>query len=128
VYRSLHAGARGYIVKSDSAQEYIRIIEAVLADAIGLSSGVEVLQNASGPRITPREAEVLDLVHDGWVHDVIAIKLNMKKTTVRTHVENVRDRFNLRIRDKDELSEFLRSGRWLAHVDWTSDRETLLDA
>lgn len=125
VYRSLHAGARGYIVKSDSAQEYIRIIEAVLADAVGLSSGVEILRDEGAPRVTPREAEILELIHDGYVHEAIAILLKIDRSTVRKHVSNVRDRFNLHIHDKDDFVDFLWSGKWRAYVDWSVKEERL---
>ena len=120
VYQSLHAGARGYIVKSDEADEYTRTIRAVLAGAVSLSSSAEVVPpSGCGVRITAREGQVLALIAEGLVHEVIAIKLGMKKSTVRTHVENVLTKFALSIRDRDEFRAFVQSGRWLAYADWS---------
>jgi DNA-binding NarL/FixJ family response regulator len=109
VIRALNQGVRGYIPTSIAAEVAIAaltLIEAggtyVPADAL-LPDGpetqsdpecverqpVERPQVASELNLTSRELAVIDLLREGNANKVIAIKLNMRESTVKVHVRNI---------------------------------------
>jgi len=46
-------------------------------------------------KLTKRETEILKLISDGLTDDAIAIKLDLSYHTVRTHRQNLREKFNV---------------------------------
>lgn len=59
--------------------------------------------------LSPREREVLALVAEGFTTQIIARRLKIQAATVRTHVENVREKLGARTR-AEAVAQALRAG------------------
>lgn len=100
IFAALRAGARGYLLKSESSREII--------DAVRLGGGPAVFgrgiaqrvidyfakQTAEAPadlfpELTAREREILRLIADGESNPSIARQLFLSPKTVRNHVSNI---------------------------------------
>ena len=55
----------------------------------GGAVGDEFTGSGSGPRVTPRQAQILDLAATGLSDKQIAQRLRVSHRTVRTHFENL---------------------------------------
>jgi DNA-binding NarL/FixJ family response regulator len=102
VYRSLRAGASGFLLKRTPAEEIIETIRVVAAGEELPSQAVtrEVIArftNAELPEtraplphvLTAREAEILALIGRGLANAEIAEHLNLSIDTVKTHAKHV---------------------------------------
>jgi len=81
------------VVELDADRE-IRIGERLMRSLIGISHELGHFLarrggELSGPRLTPREVEVLQLAADGLSAPETAERLNVSPATVRTHLENI---------------------------------------
>lgn len=84
---ALARGAAGFISKAETAEKIIGAINLVLR---GNFSGLS--PKACGPaqeRLTPRQCEVLDLLHQGLSNKLIARQLSLSDNTVRRHVQDI---------------------------------------
>jgi DNA-binding NarL/FixJ family response regulator len=120
VERALHAGARGFIVKTETAETIIKAIQTVLAGGMFLSSGMQEQlihsfgrQNASGlesplAALSDRELEVFTLIADGRSLREAAGTLNLSVKTVETHVARIKRK--LQLASLNELVHF--AVRW----------------
>jgi two-component system, NarL family, nitrate/nitrite response regulator NarL len=106
---ALKIGFHGYIIKDTSISKFVNAIEAVL-------SGEVVVPRALAPRVagkqtsdeqavallvdqlTPRERQVLELLVEGASGQTIARTLGISPNTVRTHVQNVLTKLQVRSR------------------------------
>jgi DNA-binding NarL/FixJ family response regulator len=100
VYRSLQAGARGYILKSAIREELLRAIREVCAERRYLDPAVAPMLAArlSHRSLTGRELEVLRLVAKGFGNKEIAASLNIAEVTVKLHVSHVLDKLDAKDR------------------------------
>ena len=101
LYRSLRAGASGFLLKRTRAEELVDAVRTVAAgnalpapDATKrLIAKYAVPPNGAGhdyvPSLTSREAEVLVLIASGLSNQAIAGQLGVSVETVRTHVKRV---------------------------------------
>lgn len=94
VFRSLRAGARGYILKSASRQEIINAIAAVSRGEryIPEHLALKLVSHASTPTLTPREREVLELLRLGITNKEIAQALSVAPSTIKTHLREILDK------------------------------------
>ncbi|MFZ3120706.1 MAG: response regulator transcription factor [Variovorax sp.] len=85
--REAHArGADGFIAKTESAA---KIVEAI---RLALSGAQVVHPSASTPTsrsLTPRQCEVIELMHQGLPNKTIARRLDLSENTVRRHVQDI---------------------------------------
>ena len=105
VLPAVRAGAAGYLLKDVQPPELVSAIrtvhggEALLAPAVATML-VEQLaaedgangaqgEQATGPRLTPRELEVLAELARGRANKAIAFELGVSERTVKTHVSNI---------------------------------------
>jgi DNA-binding NarL/FixJ family response regulator len=106
VLASIEAGATGYILKDCSDEELIRHILQLRSGGSPVSPGVARLvldrMRLTSPRpsapgfehhepsalLTPREADVLQLVSRGYTYAEVAGKLGISVNTVTTHIKN----------------------------------------
>ena len=58
----------------------------------------------AGPKITPREARVLELLMQGMANKIIAYRLGMSQSTVKVHVHNIIKKLNVRNRTEAAVS------------------------
>ncbi|GAA0586362.1 response regulator [Actinomadura livida] len=113
IFAALRAGARGYLTKDAGADEIARAVDAVRGGAAQLDPAVQrrlVEAVATEPRparpagsalpdgLTRREAEVLTLIAQGRSNGEIAGDLFISEATVKTHINNLFAKANLRDR------------------------------
>ena len=110
VYEALSAGASGFVLKDDPAEQLIAAIRTVAAGDALLSPAVTkrvIRQFTRIPRpappkevdeLTAREYEVLRLIALGRSNAEIAQELYISEGTVKTHVTHLLQKLNLRDR------------------------------
>ena len=103
VLDAVRVGASGYLVKSATAAELVDAVlrtsrgEAVFSPGLaGLVLGEQ--RRPAGPRLTPRETEILRLVATGRSYRQIADELVISHRTVQNHVQSVLGKLQLRNR------------------------------
>ena len=101
VFAAMRAGARGYVLKGADAEEVLKVVAAVAEGEAHF--GPEIARRLMGffsapkpaapseafPELTAREAEVLDLIAQGWNNAEIARRLFLSQKTVRNRVSSV---------------------------------------
>jgi DNA-binding NarL/FixJ family response regulator len=104
IYRSLQAGARGYILKSAMREELLRAIREVREGRRYLDPAVAPLlaERLSHRSLTSREVEVLKMVAKGMGNKEIAGVLNIAEVTVKLHVSHVLEKLN--VKDRTEAA------------------------
>lgn len=100
IFRSLQAGARGYILKSAIREDLLHAIREVCADRRYVDPAVAPLLAArmSHRSLTTRELEVLRMVAKGMGNKEIAASLNIAEVTVKLHVSHVLEKLNAKDR------------------------------
>jgi DNA-binding NarL/FixJ family response regulator len=107
----LSFGATACLSKDTEARDIINAIHLasrgmhVLPRSAAEGGGLERLGDR-GAELTPREAEVLQLLQDGWTNSEIADDLSIGIETVRTHARNIYRK--LGIASRRELSRLAR--------------------
>ncbi len=103
-FRSLTAGASGYVVKGADPQELLTALRSVHAGGIYLDPSLTkslvtdyLLNKSTGSYdgLTAREAEVLRLIADGLSNKEIAEELVISVTTVQTHRAHIMEKLDL---------------------------------
>jgi len=103
--QALLADADGYAHKSEDSAELLRAVQAVLAGRQHVSRGIAAAflpgslrldASAGGPTATPRQREIMTLVAHGLSNREIAKLLALSVLTVRTHRQNLMEKFRLR--------------------------------
>lgn len=115
--RSLHAGAKGYVMKQEEAEVLLHAIRQVLGGQVYLSDKVkDAIVNRLGgnlpegeitslaQQLSDRELEVFQLIGDGYATHEIADRLHLSMKTVASHRENIKKKLNLKT--IEELSRF----------------------
>jgi DNA-binding NarL/FixJ family response regulator len=100
---AVHAGARGFVLKSSPAPRLIDALRRVAAGghyvdpdlAAPLSAGGELSRLTT---LSPREDEILDLLAEGLTGEAIAKRLSLSPETVRTHIRNGTTKLGARTR------------------------------
>ena len=108
VMRSLHAGARAYLLKEATDEDLLPAIRAVAAGKSFFSPAVSALLaeeyvqelqerglDDSYELLTDREREVLQLLAEGRSNKEVAALLNVGVSTVETHRANLMQKLNL---------------------------------
>jgi DNA-binding NarL/FixJ family response regulator len=95
IHRALEAGARGYVLKDAGLEDIEAAIRAVASGRRFIPSDVAMRLVLNGPRVdlTPKECAVLDHLADGLRNREIAARLSVGEATVRTHVQNIIEKF-----------------------------------
>jgi DNA-binding NarL/FixJ family response regulator len=118
VYRSLRAGASGFLLKRTRAEELVEAVRVVAGgDALPLATTTQRViagfasrggsGDWSGVRaLTERESEVLKLVARGMSNDEIAAHLNLSVETVKTHVKHVYTKLGTRDRAQAVIAAY----------------------
>lgn len=116
IFRAMKVGARGYVLKTMASAQLICAIEEVMSGKIYLPSALsirffEYLQKSVREEeettteellstLTQREEEVLDLLTQGMGYAEVSEKLYISNTTVKTHVNNIFQK--LQVRDRTQ--------------------------
>ena len=88
---ALEAGASAFVVKDASAAEVMAAARLAAETpqsftANDLAGAMQRRLNPSGPKLSPREREVLQLLADGYAVPVVAKRLYISASTAKTHV------------------------------------------
>ncbi len=102
---AMRAGARGYLLKSASAEHVVSAIRQVYLGSVVLpqSLAAKMLEGSEPAEpgvaeLTERELEVLRLIAHGLGNKEIAARLSLSENTVKTHVRNILSKLNARSR------------------------------
>jgi DNA-binding NarL/FixJ family response regulator len=105
--RALRAGALGYVVKEQAAEEVLSAIRTVLAGEVYLTRALAArllhtfvgtvpgIPRAGVEQLTDRELHVLHLLGSGMSTREVAIELSLSFKTVETHRENIKRKLGL---------------------------------
>jgi DNA-binding NarL/FixJ family response regulator len=118
VLAAIKAGATGYLVKSASREELLDAVRRTAAGDAVFTPGLAGLvlgefrrmmtddrgKEASGPRLTERETEILRLVAKGLSSRQIAERLVLSHRTVQNHTQNVLAK--LQLHNRVELTRY----------------------
>lgn len=113
--RAIRAGARGYIMKSESMEKVVGALREILAGKIYLSDEMKErllgkLLTASEARessldsLTNREMDVFQLIGRGYSNRHIAKELSLSVKTVETYRSRIIEK--LKLKNSGELSRF----------------------
>jgi DNA-binding NarL/FixJ family response regulator len=98
VFAALDAGASGFVGKDVPADDVVAAVRHAAASphaftARDLAAALQRrLTDPPGPKLSPREREVLDLLVDGLVVSQIGRRLYISPATVKTHVTKIYDK------------------------------------
>jgi len=105
VKAAFEAGADGYVLKHENAEELLYAISLVLSGIVYLSKGLgdfaepvdgaDLPAQAAAMLITAREQEILALIAHGESSSDIADRLNLSVLTVRKHRQNLMSKLSL---------------------------------
>ncbi|MFS9032260.1 response regulator [Streptococcus anginosus] len=95
IYPVLDAGAKGYMLKTSSADDILRAVQKVAKGELAIET--EVSQKVEYHRnhielhedLTARERDILGLLAKGYENQRIADELFISLKTVKTHVSNI---------------------------------------
>jgi DNA-binding NarL/FixJ family response regulator len=114
VFRSLQAGAHGYVLKESAGVEVVEAIRAVCGGKRYLSHRIveSVIDDYvhDGPEVSPldslslRERDVLRLIIEGQTNAAIAQNLSLSKKTIETYRARIMRKLN--VRNTVELVKF----------------------
>ena len=105
--RSLRAGARGYVTKSEPPQNVLEGLRRTMAGGIYVSDRVasrmlgRIVNGRGSPesfpieRLSDRELEVFEFIGQGFKTRQIAQKLHLSAKTVDAHRENIKRKLKL---------------------------------
>jgi len=120
--RALHAGSRGYIMKSESGDRILNAIRTVLTGQIYVSEKIssQILENVSGRSSSPktgvdglsdREFEIFQLMGKGLSTQQIATRLHLSSKTVDSH----RARIKTKLATETMAELIAMAASWVEH-------------
>jgi len=91
IYRSLQAGAKGYLLKDMFFEELETAIRSVHAGSRRIPAVIaeRLAERMSGSALTERELEVLELIVKGQSNKEIAKSLTISEATVKSHINSL---------------------------------------
>jgi DNA-binding NarL/FixJ family response regulator len=102
IYRALHAGAQGYVLKSSTAEKLVPALRAVAAGQNWIPEEVasQLASRKVLEELTSRELQVLNQLAKGLANKEIADVLNITEYTVKDHLKSILGK--LRAADRTE--------------------------
>lgn len=116
IFRAMKVGAKGYVLKTMASAQLICAIEDVISGKIFLPSALSLRffdyfqksvkeeEHTADEQLlsslTQREEEVLDLLTQGFGYAEVSEKLFISNTTVKTHVNNIFQK--LQVKDRTQ--------------------------
>ncbi|WP_138506799.1 response regulator [Nostoc sp. PA-18-2419] len=100
IYRGLRAGAKGYLLKDSEPEELLTAIRTVSRGQqyIPINVAAKLVQRMTAPELSDRELEVLQLVGQGMSNQEISTALNISESTVKTHINRILSKLNVKDR------------------------------
>jgi len=102
IYRALHAGAQGYVLKSSTGDKLVPALRAVAAGQDWIPREVASLLASRKmlEELTSREVQILKELAKGFANKEIADALNISEYTVKGHLKSILGK--LRVADRTE--------------------------
>jgi two-component system nitrate/nitrite response regulator NarL len=103
-YRTVAAGAKGYLSKESSRQEVCQAIATIAAGGTafapevqaGLAAEIQERERSGGmPQLSAREREVLHLIADGLSAPDIGKQIHLSTTTVKSHLHSLYEKLGV---------------------------------
>ncbi len=119
IFSALEAGASGYLLKQSSPEEILQAIRDVREGGAPMSAEIArrvVLSfrrpepSATESPLTPREAEIIELLARGYTSKEIADQLNVSYDTVCGHLGRIYAKLHVRSRTAAVVKYFRVSG------------------
>jgi DNA-binding NarL/FixJ family response regulator len=108
IFNALAAGATGYMLKQTPPAELLSAIRDVQGGGSPMSGHIarKIVQSfqqtgmaaAEAQSLSPREAEVLDLLAKGFLYKEIADQMKVTYATVHTHIRHIYEKLHVRSR------------------------------
>ncbi len=111
LFDAIRFGAHGYLLKDLRPEQLYELIRAVMRDETALSPAIAgrlmrefrerpngsrvVTAEPSGPALTHREIQIMQLVADGLSNKEIGVHLSITEGTVKNHVHNALEKLQL---------------------------------
>lgn len=105
IFRSLQAGAVGYLVKSSPPDEILKAIREVFNGGSPMSAQIarKVVQSFYKPqafgdelaKLSAREKEILQLLAKGYLYKEIAAQLSISSETVHGHLRRIYEKLQV---------------------------------
>lgn len=127
----LNAGARGYMLKTSSADELLHAVRKVAAGELAIeqevSKKVEYHRNHMELHedLTARERDVLQLIAKGYENQRIADELFISLKTVKTHVSNILAK--LEVSDRTQAAVYAFQHHLVGHEEFQMSLADLLE-
>jgi DNA-binding NarL/FixJ family response regulator len=105
IYRAMHAGARGYILKDAAQEDLFEAIRAIHAGQRYLSPpvGAKLADSQVSRGLTDRERHVLRLLAAGQANKEIGAMTGISENTVKTHVASIIEKLGVKSRTEAAL-------------------------
>ena len=120
IFNALAAGATGYMLKQTPPAELLAAIKEVHAGGSPMSSHIarKIVSSfqqvapttPASQSLSPREAEVLDLLAKGFLYKEIAEAMKVTYATVHTHIRHIYEKLHVRSRT-EAVAKHLGQGR-----------------
>jgi DNA-binding NarL/FixJ family response regulator len=96
IFRSVRAGALGYILKSAPREEILKAIETVARGERYMPQYValKLATHMATPQLTARERDVLELMRLGITNKEIGGQLQLTEGTIKSHVREIMTKLN----------------------------------
>lgn len=109
IFNALAAGATGYLLKQTKPAELLAAIKDVHEGGSPMNSHIarKIVQSFQKPaparasddqNLSPREAQVLDLLAKGYLYKEIAEAMGLTYATVHTHIRHIYEKLHVRSR------------------------------
>jgi DNA-binding NarL/FixJ family response regulator len=108
IFNALTAGATGYLLKQTPPAELLAAIRDVHGGGSPMSSHIarKIVQSfhqptpssRDGENLSPREAEILNLLAQGYLYKEIAEQTGLTYATVHTHIRHIYEKLQVRSR------------------------------
>jgi DNA-binding NarL/FixJ family response regulator len=120
IFNALAAGATGYLLKQTPPAELLSAIRDVHGGGSPMSSHIarKIVQSFQKPaasvqkqdELSPREAQVLELLSRGFLYKEIGETLGLSYATVHTHIRHIYEKLHVRSRT-EAVARHLGHGR-----------------
>ena len=112
---AIRSGASGYLLKSLETEPFLKYLEGVMNGEAVISrelssilwkevasqdSGLTIRDHSQEVELTPRQIEILQLVAQGLQNKEIADQLFVSEHTVKYHISEILQRFQVKNRDQ----------------------------
>lgn len=124
IFNALTAGATGYMLKQTPPAELLAAIKEVHEGGSPMSSHIarKIVQSFQRPapakgeadHLSPREAQVLELLAKGFLYKEIADAMHVSYATVHTHIRHIYEKLHVRSRT-EAVAKHLNKGRVLSN-------------